>query len=257
MNELCVLLKKEVKEYIRKHKILIILSVFILIGIISPLGTKYLGAILQQLLPSGYEIKFRSPSEIEAYFQFFKNISQLGLIIFIFATVGIMSDEFEKKTIINILSKGINRGAVILSKFVVTSIIFLLSYTVSIMVFRYYTGIFWGNNIRIGVVIYSSILIYFYGVLNISVNIFLGTIFENKILTLVVCFAFNIIQMFLGIFPQIARYLPVSSLSQCVYIVEGKIDIYETIPALLSTLFFTALLLITSIYLFNRKEIDQ
>lgn len=71
MRKVIVLVKKELMESSRKYKLLVMLISFFLIGIISPIGTKYLGEILRQLLPEGYVLNVRKASEIEAYFQFF------------------------------------------------------------------------------------------------------------------------------------------------------------------------------------------
>jgi ABC-2 type transport system permease protein len=257
VNIIVTLIKKELLETLRKYRLLVMITMFVLIGVMSPVGTKYLGEILKQLLPSGYILKVREASEIEAYFQFFKNISQIGLIVLIFITAGLMADELEKKTIVNILSKGVRREYIVISKFVSSLAVWLISYVVSFMIFEYYTSLFWGNEISLFNILYSNLIIFIYGVLIIALNIFLGTMFKNKILTIVSCFILNLIQMFVAFFPQMSKMLPISLLSQCVYIIEGKIHIYDTVITLVLTLILILFLLIISINLFKRKEIEQ
>lgn len=257
MSSMLTLIRKELLETLRKHRLLVMITIFALIGLMSPIGTKYLGQILKQLLPSGYVLKFREASEIEAYFQFFKNISQIGLIVLIIITSGLMADELEKKTIVNVLSKGVRREYIIVSKFISSVIVWMVSYIISIIIFEYYTSLFWGNEISLPIILYSNLLVFFYGVLIISINIFLGIMFKNKILTIVICSIFSLIQMFIAIFPEIYKLLPISLLSQCVYIIEGKLNIYETVITLIITLILILFLLGISMSLFKRKEIDQ
>lgn len=257
MKNIMTLIRKELLEAFRKHRLLVIITIFVLIGLMSPIGTKYLGEILKQLLPSGYVLKVREASEIEAYFQFFKNISQIGLIVLIIITSGLMADELEKKTIVNVLSKGVRREYIIVSKFISSIIVWLISYIISVIIFEYYTNIFWGNKISLSSIIYSNLLVFSYGGLIISLNIFFGIMFKNKILTIVSCFIFSLIQMFIAVFPEISKLLPISLLSQCVYIIEGKVNMYETVITLASTLTLILFLLVISMSLFKRKEIEQ
>ncbi|MGG6849343.1 UNVERIFIED_CONTAM: ABC transporter permease subunit [Streptococcus canis] len=257
MRSIVTLTRKELLEALRKHKLLVMITIFVLIGLMSPIGTKYLGEILKELLPSGYVLKVREASEIEAYFQFFKNISQIGLIVLIITTSGLMADELEKRTIVNVLSKGVKREYIIVSKFISSLIVWLISYIISIVIFEYYTSLFWGNEISLSVIMYSNLLVFSYGALIISLNIFLGIISKNKILTIVGCFIFSLIQMFIAIFPEISKLLPISLLSQCVYIIEGKMSIYETVTTLASALILILFLLVISMSLFKRKEIEQ
>ncbi len=144
MRSIVTLTRKELLEALRKHKLLVMITIFVLIGLMSPIGTKYLGEILKELLPSGYVLKVREASEIEAYFQFFKSISQIGLIVLIITTSGLMADELEKRTIVNVLSKGVKREYIIVSKFISSLIVWLISYIISIVIFEYYTSLFWG-----------------------------------------------------------------------------------------------------------------
>lgn len=257
MKSMVTLIRKELLEAFRKHRLLIMVTIFSLIGLMSTIGTKYLGQILKQLLPSGYVLKVREASEIEAYFQFFKNVSQIGLIVLIIITAGLMADELEKKTIINVLSKGVKREYIIVSKFISSLLVWMISYIISIVIFEYYTSLFWGNEIPLSTIIYSNLLVFSYGVLIISINIFLGIMFKNKIITIVICSIFSLIQMFIAIFPEIYKLLPISLLSQCVYIIEGKINIEGTVITFLITLTLILFLLVTSMRLFKRKEIEQ
>ena len=63
--------------------------------------------------------------------------------------------------------------------------------------------------------------------------------------------------MFISNFPEIYKLLPISLLSQCVYIIEGKINIEGTVITFLITLTLILFLLVTSMRLFKRKEIEQ
>ena len=75
---------------------------------------------------------------------FFSNISQMGVLTLVIVFAGVMANEFNKGTLINILTKGMKRSTVILSKFTVSSIIWAMSYLLSFAVAYAYTANFWG-----------------------------------------------------------------------------------------------------------------
>ncbi|SCZ78902.1 ABC transporter permease [Pseudobutyrivibrio xylanivorans] len=257
LRNMATIIKKELIESIRKYRLFILMAVFIFIGFMSPIGTKYLGEIMSMLLPEGYEIKVRQASEVEAYFQFFKNISQLGMVVFIVVSSGLMADEFEKKTIVCLLTKGVSRSKIIISKFIAGALELLFCYITAVIIFRYYTGVFWSNQVEIATLLYSNLIVFEYGLLILGLNIFLGTKFGTKLATVTSCIFINILQILMSIHPTIAKYLPVSLLSNCVYIVEQKKTVSDTVVAVVISMLITILLLVISIKAFKEKEIEQ
>ncbi|NLP14480.1 MAG: hypothetical protein GX383_08445 [Clostridium sp.] len=67
-----VLLKKELKENIRTHKLMIMLVVFSIFGLLSPLTAVFTPDILKSFLPEGMEIKIPEPVWTDSWAQFFK-----------------------------------------------------------------------------------------------------------------------------------------------------------------------------------------
>lgn len=68
----------------------------------SPLAAK----LLPQILASeGISITLPDPSAIDSWSQFFKNISQMGLIVTVILFSGVLGTELSKGTLINMLTK--------------------------------------------------------------------------------------------------------------------------------------------------------
>lgn len=108
--------KKELLEQVRTYKLLILFLVFFIFGMLSPLMAKLMPEILSQMPMDGITITIPDPTAIDSYSQFFKNLTQMGLIVLVLLFSGTLTTELSKGTLINVLTKGLTRYAVILAK---------------------------------------------------------------------------------------------------------------------------------------------
>lgn len=134
--------KKEFMENLRTHKLFIMIVVFFIFGIMSPLFAKLTPQLLASLSEAnGIEIPLHlpEPSALDSYTQFFKNIGQMGLIILLLVFSGTLSSEISKGTLIPVLTRGLSRASVIMAKFTVASFIWTLCYLLSFLVTFGYT----------------------------------------------------------------------------------------------------------------------
>lgn len=129
--------KKELLEQVRTYKLLILLLVFFIFGMLSPLMAKLMPEILSQMPMDGITITIPDPTAIDSYSQFFKNLTQMGLIVLVLLFSGTLTTELSKGTLINVLTKGVTRYAVILAKYTVALVLwsFALLMALSMEVF--------------------------------------------------------------------------------------------------------------------------
>ncbi|WP_222860725.1 hypothetical protein [Paenibacillus antibioticophila] len=92
------------------------IAVFFIVGMLSPLTAKLMPELLSSFLPEGMTLTIAEPTALDAWIQFFKNTSQMGLILIVILFSGILGTELTRGTLINMLTKGLSRHAVILSK---------------------------------------------------------------------------------------------------------------------------------------------
>ena len=69
MTNFIVFLRKEISEFMRSYKLLILFSSFVLVGIISPLTAKYLPEILEWAMGNEQIIEIY-PDASDAWMQF-------------------------------------------------------------------------------------------------------------------------------------------------------------------------------------------
>ena len=103
MNHFFVFLKKELLEYARTYKLLILLTVFIIFGITNPLIAKLTPDLLANFMPEGMTVTIPEPTALDSWAQFFKNTQQMGLIVLLLVFSGVLANEISKGTLISLL----------------------------------------------------------------------------------------------------------------------------------------------------------
>ncbi|PKN84319.1 MAG: hypothetical protein CVU46_14500 [Chloroflexi bacterium HGW-Chloroflexi-8] len=133
-------LRKEWIQLWRTKMVLVILGVFALFGILSPLAAYFMPQIFSSI--EGAEM-FKDlipvPSIKDALDQYIKNISQFAFLIAILVGMGKVASEKEKGMTEMILHKPLPRWAFILSKFVAQALVYLLGFLVAELLAYSYT----------------------------------------------------------------------------------------------------------------------
>ena len=139
MNHYLVFLKKELVEHARTYKLLIMLVVFTIFGITNPLIAKLTPELLASFMPEGMSMTIPEPTALDSWAQFFKNTQQMGMIVLVLVFSGVLSSEISRGTLINLLTKGLSRQAVILAKYSAMLLVWSLSILLSAALTWVYT----------------------------------------------------------------------------------------------------------------------
>lgn len=89
-------LKKELWEQVATFKVLIVVLLFFLLGVISPIGAKYTTEVIGALSTDLINLQMPDPTYIDAWAQYFKNISQLGFVVFVIIFYNTLGNELIK-----------------------------------------------------------------------------------------------------------------------------------------------------------------
>jgi len=247
--------KKEILESVRTYRLFIMLAAFILFGIISPLLAKMIPDLVNGSdLGNGMVLQMPEPTAMDAWGQFFKNIGQLGVLVLVIVFCGIMAAELNKGTLVNVLTKGMRRSTVVISKFTVAAIIWTISYVLSLAVTYGYIIYYWGNaKISNGLLAFAGPWIF--GILLISVLIFGGICFKNILGSLLSAAGVIIVLSLINIAPKVQKYNPISLSGNSVSLLNGQSVPGDMIPALVICLAVICVLVAGSWVVFNRRQI--
>ncbi len=246
--------KKEFKECSRTYKLFLMVTFFLLLGMLNPITAKITPMLLDSFMPEGITITISEPTSLDSWAQFFKNVPQMGLIIMVIIFSGIMANEFSRGTLINMLTKGLPRNIVVLSKFTMASVIWTISYSVCFLTTYFYTAYFW-NDEGIVNLIPAAFCVWLFGILLLSIIILGGVLFKGYSGGLLFTGGFTVVLFLLNILPFIQKYNPVMLVSGNMAFITGVMESSEFMLPVIISITCTAIFLTLSVLLFNKKQI--
>lgn len=211
------LLKKEFLESIRTYKLVVIMPIFMFFGITNPIFAKIMPELFKTM--EGVSIEFATPTLIDAWAQFYQNIISL-ILIFIILFGNTISNEVLKGTFINLLSKGVSRTNIILSKFLFVTFIWTICYSVN-AILTYIISI----NLLDGEISNSFIMMvitWLIGVLLIAIMILGSVLFKNLYGSIISVFLFHITCNFLKFVPIMKEINPYLIISNSVNVLKNE-----------------------------------
>ena len=247
--------KKEFIESLRTYRLIILAAVFLLFGVMSPLFAKFLPEILGSLdMGGGATLTLPEPVAMDSWAQFFKNVGQMGMLALIITFCGIMSNEFSRGTLVNLLTKGMKRRTVILSKFLSASALWAGSYLLCLAACWAYTAYYWPAS-GLSHAFLAFLAPWLFGELLIALLIFGGTLSGNFYGSLGVCGGAVVALLLLNIAPKAQKYNPVVLSSGTLELLNSQKDVADFIPAMIICGVATAVLIVASVAVFSKKRV--
>lgn len=254
MSAYLAFMRKEWIEYFRTYKLLILAVVFVLIGMMNPLTAKLTPVLLKSLVQEGFQITMGEPTAFDSWVQFYKNVPQMGLIVMVILFSSIMTQEYGKGTLVLILTKGLSRKTVILSKFTMAAFLWTVAYSLCFGVSWAYTAYFWSGD-GLNNLIYAAFCLWLYGLFLIASIILGSALFQNTSGVLLFTGGLVVVQFLCNIIPRAEKYNPIYLATKNLQLVNGSVVISETIIPVIITTLLIICFVITSISLFNKKSI--
>jgi len=255
MKQFISFTKKELRESIATYRLYILLAVFVIVGIMGPLIAMITPALFESLSGEDFIVIYMpEPTAVDSWTQFFSGFSQMAIPALAIIFSGIMANEFSRGTLLNLLTKGLNRGTVIMAKFFSASILWTVSFVICIAVCYVYTALLWDMD-AINYIILVFGAPWLFGLLMISLLIFGGTLSGSFYGSLFSCFGAIGVMFAIGFVPGVPRFNPLSLTSGTLSIIRGTGTPSDFIPAAIICAIATITLLAGSIALFNKKKL--
>jgi len=250
-------LKKEWKEAIRRYRLLVIIGVFLIIGILSPVSAKMLPKMMEimasQSKAQGFEFTYtKEPTVNDAIFQYNKNLGLLPILIAIMG-MGLVAEEKIKGTAETILTKPITRTSLLLAKFNVFLGLAILGLIVGGVVCLFYTRILLGN-VNIPSFLFFNFLLLFYFIPFMAIILFLSVVIKSMAGTAAAGIGVYFSLMFMGSMPYIGKFSPQGLYSVTSTMAMGRPAQEWTIPFMASVC-LTAVFLVLAAAIFEKQEI--
>ncbi len=202
-------LKKEFMEMLRSGRLVTLAIIFMLFGIMNPAIAKLTPALMKMVSESMEEMGI-IPGEVvvndmTSWTQFYKNVP-MALIIFLVMFSGIVTAEYQKKTIVPMLTKGVSPTTVFLSKYTMVQLTWTMGYALTFFITYFYNEYFWGNAAEH--IAYTAVCSYVSGVFWLSVMLLMSVICEGNTSVIVATAVVFFVIYMCGLTPGLKNYLP-------------------------------------------------
>jgi ABC-2 type transport system permease protein len=203
------LIAKEFREQWRTWKLVVFLAVFLITGMISPVLAKYTPQLLGSIpnLPAGMAALIPTPTVADAVTQFLKNTSQFGILLVILLTMGVMAQEKERGTAAMLLTKPVNRSAMVLAKWLTGLSVLLAGVIIDGLACYAYTAVLF-EALPIGAYLTLCLLIWVYLSVYLSVALMASTLARTQAIAAAGAFGGLIILLILESLPRVNDYMP-------------------------------------------------
>lgn len=256
MKQLTAFTKKEFTELVRSGKMLILLIVFVLFGVMNPAIAKLtpwmMDVLSDSLAKAGMSVGNIKVDALTSWTQFYKNIP-IAMIIFVVMFSGIMASEYQKGTLINMLTKGLARRKVIAAKAAAAVISWTFCYALCFGISYGYTVYFWRSD-GVQNVFAGALCLYLFGLWLISLIFLTSALFDSVTSVLAGVGGIFAAVYVLGLLPAVQEYLPVRLLSSS-GLLTGAAGSGDFGIAALVTGLTMILAYLGAVVLFNRKNV--
>ena len=245
--------KKELIENLRNYRVLLMLGLFFFFGISSPLLAKFLPQLVDTL-EMNMEIIMGEPTAFDSWAQFYKNVSSLGLSLTIILFSSSLSAEYAKGTLTIMLTKGLPRGAVVLSKFTASVLIMTVSYWSSFGLGYLYTAFLWPDE-KLPHVAAAAAVVWIAALMYLSVLMLGCVLFRQAFTSILFLLVITVALSLLGMTPVFETVSPVFLLSKNMDLLNGTAEVSQFILPGVIAAGLSAALLAASVILFHKKQL--
>lgn len=252
MNGYTAFLKKEFTGNRKNYRFLILFVVFLVFGIMSPFLAKFTPEILSALAADMETTS--EPTALDAWKQFYKNISGVGFSAFIILFGSCLSNEYSKGTLVLMVTKGLSRKAVILAKYTAAAALMTVSYWIGYAAAYGCTALLWHDR-DLSNVFLAAFSLWLVGFLYLSILMIGCVIFKQTFTGILFTGGIVALISLLGMVEPIAGCNPFILTSKNIDLISGEVVLAEfIIPAFISAA-LSIFGLLTAIRLFNKKQL--
>lgn len=215
MRSFYACLKKERMELVRTGRLTILLIVYTLFGIMNPAIAKLTPWLMKTLSGSleatGLIVTEITVDALTSWEQFYKNIP-MALIILVLILCGTFTAEYQRGTLIPILTRGLSRYKIVASKELTLISLWTLCYWLCYLITYIYTAWFWDNGIASNL-LFAGTAYWLFGIWVLSLLTLFSTLTKTGANVLLGTGAAVLAAYLLGLLPPFKNYVPTKLMS--------------------------------------------
>ncbi len=256
MNGARILVGKELLESWRTYRLPVVVGLFLLVGLSSPLLAKFLPEIIKAAAGDQLVgVQVPTPVTADAVDQLWKNLAQFGAFAAIILAMGAVATERDRGTAAFILSKTVSRGAFLAAKAIAIGAVLALAVILAAVVAWIYTTVLF-EPLPVGGWIAMAALAWL-GIAAWAAITFLGsTVTGSAAAAAGLGFLALLVLSIAAAIPNVGRFLPGGLAAPAVALAVGApVEAADVVAPVVATLVLIAACLAGCAWSFRRQEL--
>jgi ABC-2 type transport system permease protein len=247
--------RKEMIQQWRTQRFLVVMAVFVLFGLTSPMLAKFTPDIIKSMAGAEqFASLIQTPTAVDAMNQYIKSITQFGFILAVLLGMNAVAGEKESGTGAMILSKPMPRWAFVLSKFTAQALVYVSAFLVAGLGAYYYTVILFGSFDAVKFIGINLLLLLW--LLTFVSAALLGSVIGSSIAAAAgIGLGISVAFMLAGSIPQYGALMPSGLMNWASMLGSNTANVTANGGAVAGGVVLILLCLIWSVALFERQEI--
>lgn len=256
MKSLIAFTKKERMEQLRSGRLVVLALLFVVFGIMNPAIAKLTPWLFELLAgtmkESGMIVTGVQVNALTSWEQFYKNIP-MALIVFVLMESNIFTKEYQSGTLIPVLTKGVERYKVVISKTLVLIVLWTAGYWMCYGVTYAYNAYFWDNGIARNL-LFSATCWWMFGMFTVMLMVLFSSVAKAYTGVLLGTGGVVLACYLLTFLPEVSSYSP-GKLMGSGALLGGKEAIGDYVPALVITALLCGGCVAGSIPVLNKRKL--
>ncbi len=202
-----LLLRKELRELVRTLRLPVVLIVFAILGLVSPVVARYIREILQAAGGTDFQGVIPDPVARDAVTQLTKNLGQFGVFIAILVTMGSVAGEKDRGTAAFILTKPLGRGAFLGAKVAAIGLLLLMATALAGVLCWIYTAVLF-EPLPLAGYVAAIVLLWLSLAVFAAITFAASVVARSALVAGGIGLAAFLVTGFLSIVPAVSPYLP-------------------------------------------------
>lgn len=255
MKALLAFAKKECMEATRTGKVTVLVLFSVVFGIMNPGIAKMMPWMMEMLSDTmaegGLVVTDIRVDAMTSWTQFFKNIPVV-LIVFVLLFSDIFTREYRTGTLMLMLTKGLSRYKVVISKTVLLLALWTACYGICFAITYGYNGYFWDNRIMKNL-FFAAIIWWVFGVWIICGIVLFSTLLKNNT-GVILCTGMTVLLAYLlSVVPKVKEYSP-AILMNTASLLAGEGETGAYIKAICIAVSLCVICVAASIQIINKRQ---
>lgn len=256
MNGFLAFLKKEFFELSRSGKLIIFGIIFVLFGIMNPAVAKLTPKLLEMsadtFASQGLVIGEVTVTAMDSWVQFVKN-TPMAMVVMLIMFSSTFTGEYSKGTLIPMVTKGLSRSSVVISKTAVMFIVWTVGFWLCFGITYGYTAYYWDNSI-IENIMFMAFCRWLMGVFLICVLTLFSAFLSSSPQVMVGVGGVYAAMYLMSMFVKIKEYLPTYLLdSSSLITAQSSPEDYTT--AIMITTLLSVISLLAALPIIHKRQL--